>query len=241
MTTHLPETQPRQAALIAGVGYLVIFVLAIFANFFVRTGLVETGDAAATATNIMESEGLFRAGLVAFLIIFLVDVAVAWGLYILFRSTQRDLSLLTAWFRIVYTVFLGVALIFFFVVLQLLGDAGPLAAFDPAQLEAQALLSLDAFNYTWLIGLAAFGVHLILLGWLALASGVVPRLLGFVLMLAGAAYIVDTVAHGVLANYADVETLFLAIVAIPSVIGELWLAIWLLLRGGRQAAAAGAR
>jgi Domain of unknown function (DUF4386) len=235
MTSRIQQTSPRQAALIGGVGYLVIFVLAVFANFFVRTGLVESGDAAATAMNIQDSEGLFRAGLVAFLIVFLVDVVIAWALYVLFRSVQRDLSLLTAWFRIVYTVFLGVALIFFFVVLQLLSDADFLTAFDTTQLDAQAMLSLDAFNYAWLVGLAAFGVHLILLGWLGLESGFVPRLLAYVLMLAGAAYILDTVAHGVLANYADYETMFLIIVAVPSVIGELWFAIWLLVRGGTRA------
>lgn len=237
MTSRLPETSPRRAALTAGIGYLVIFALAIFANFFVRTGLVESGDAAATAMNIRDSEGLFRAGLVAFLVIFLVDVVVAWALYVLFRSVQRDLSLLTAWFRIVYTVFLGVALIFFFVALQLLSDAAFLTAFDPAQLDAKTLLSLDAFNYAWLVGLAAFGVHLILLGWLSVESGFVPRLLAYVLMLAGAAYILDTVAHGVLASYADYETLFLVIVAVPSVIGELWLTLWLLVRGGKEPAA----
>ena len=53
---------PRRAAIIAGIGYAAIFVLAIFANFFVREGLVVAGDAAATFANIAESETLFRAG-----------------------------------------------------------------------------------------------------------------------------------------------------------------------------------
>ena len=95
--TSIAEVTPRRAALIAGVGYLVIFVLAIFANFFVVNGLVESGDAAATARNIVDSEGLFRAGLVAFAIVFVIDVIVAWALFILFRNLSRDISLLAAW------------------------------------------------------------------------------------------------------------------------------------------------
>ena len=238
MNSTIPETTPRRAALIAGVGYVVIFVLAIFANFVVIGGLVESGDAAATALNITESEGLFRAGLVAFTIVFVVDVVVAWALYVLFRSLSRDMSLLTAWFRLVYTMFLGVALIFFFVALQLLSGADYLAAFGPGQIDSHVLLAVDAFNSAWLVGLVTFGVHLILLGYLVARSGWAAKALGYVLMVAGAAYIVDTLARAVIADYADLENLFLAIVAIPSVIGELWFTVWLLRKGGKAAAPA---
>ncbi len=239
MTTTAPfavpvtEVAPRRAALIAGIGYLVIFVLAIFANFVVVNGLIESGDAAATARNIVDSEGLFRAGLVAFAIVFVVDV-VAWALFILFRTLGRDLSLLAAWFRLVYTVFLGVALIFFFVALQLLRGDGSLDALAPAQLDTHVLLAVDAFEYAWLIGLMCFGVHLIVIviGSLVVASRWTSPVLGYVLMVAGAAYVVDTLARAMLADYADVENVFLAIVAVPSVVGELWFAVWLLRRGG---------
>jgi hypothetical protein len=231
---HRPfaETTPRRAARIAGVSYLLIFVLAIFANFIVVGGLVDTGDASATFANVTDSEVVFRFGLIAFLVVFLLDVVVAWALWVLFKGINRELSRLTAWFRVVYTVFLGMGLVFFFTVLQVISGAGWLGAFDQGQLDAQALLAFDAFNATWLIGLTAFGIHLMLLGYLIVRAGVAPKILGYVLAIAGAAYILDTVAHGLLANYTDYENLFLAIVALPSVVGELWFTFWLLLRGG---------
>lgn len=228
-TVHL---SPRRASLVAGIGYLVIFVLAIFANFVVVNGLIETGDATATARNLADSEAMFRAGLVAFMIVFVVDVIVAWALFVVFRDVSRDVSLLAAWFRLVYTVFLGVALIFFFVALQLLSGDGYLDAFEPGQLDAHVLLSVDAFNYAWLIGLVCFGAHLLVIGYLVVSSGRTSPALGYLLMLAGAAYIADTIARAVVTDYADVENLFLAVVAIPSVVGELWFAVWLLRRGG---------
>ncbi|MEA2002772.1 MAG: DUF4386 domain-containing protein [Actinomycetota bacterium] len=234
MTSQLTDVSPRQAARIAGIGYVILFVLAIFANFFVRTGLTDPDDAAATFTNIADSEFLFRTGLLSFLIIFVLDVVVAWALYILFKNVSRQLSLLTAWFRLVYTVFLGIAVIFFFVVLQLVGGAEYLTAFNAGQMDAQVMLLLDAFNYTWLIGLAAFGIHLILIGYLILASGIAPRILGILLAVAGAAYVFDTVAMSLLSNYSDYETVFLVIVAVPAVIAELSFTIWLLTRGGVQ-------
>ena len=228
------ETSPRQVARLAGISYLALFVLAIFANFFVREGLVDSSDAATTFANIAESEFLFRTGLVSFMIIFILDVAIAWALYVLFKEVNRELSLLSAWFRLVYTVFLGVALIFFFVILQLASGAEFLSAFDPSQIEASALLLANAFNYTWLIGLAAFGIHLILIGYLMVRSGVAPKLLGIVLTVAGSAYVIDTVANALMSNYSEYEGLFLAIVALPSVVGELAFAFWLLMRAGKE-------
>jgi hypothetical protein len=208
--------------------------MAIFANFFVREGLVVAGDAAQTAANIAESERLFRAGMVGFMIIFLVDVIVAWALYVLFKKANENLSLVTAWFRIVYTVFLGVALIFFFQALQLLDRAEFLSVFSPEQINAQALVAIDTFNSTWLVGLLAFGVHLVLLGALVIQSKWAPKALGYVLMVAGVAYVADTLAHTLLSNYADVESVFLVIVAIPSVLAEGWFGLWLLFRGGKH-------
>ena len=86
-------------------------------------------------------------GIIAFTIVFIVDVPVAWALYVLFRSLSRDLSLLAAWFRLVYTVLLGVALIFFFVALQLLNGADYWAAFGPGQVDAHALLAVGALHH----------------------------------------------------------------------------------------------
>ena len=235
MTAKPIEVTPRRAALIAGAGYLAIFVLAIFANFVVVEGLIESGDAAATAGKILESTGLFRAGLVAFTAVFIIDVVVAWALYLLFKELSPAWSLLSAWLRLTYTVLLGVGLVFFFVALQLLSGSGYLTAFDQSQLDAHVLLAVEAFEYAWLIGLVAFGAHLISLGYLIAGSGWTTRMLGYVLMVAGAAYVIDTLARAVLSNYADVENLFLALVAVPSVVGELWLTVWLLRKAGRTA------
>lgn len=234
MTQSSGGLSARQAALVAGFGYVGIFVLAIFANFFVLERLVETGDAAATASNIAESETLFRFALVAFLVVFLLDILIAWALYVFFRATSPEVSLLAAWFRLAHALIMGAALVFFFVVLELVSGADYLGAFAPGQLDAQVTFFLEGFDTLWLIGLAAFGIHLALLGFLVLRSAAIPKVLGILLYVAGAAYVIDTVAHGLLASYLDYETVFLVIVVVPSVIGELAFAVWLLLRGGKE-------
>ncbi len=229
----------RRAAVTAGIGYVLLFALAIFANFAVFETMVVADDPAATLANIAADPLLFRLAIVAFLAVFVIDIVVAWALHVVFRTVDADRSLLTAWSRLAYTVFLGVALVFAVMALSL-AEAGPaVAALDEPTRAAQAMLALQAFDTAWLVGLVAFGLHLVLLGTLVLRSGAVARLLGWLLVAAGAAYAVDTVAHVVLADYEAVAGVMLAVVAVPSMLAEGWLGLWLLLRAGRDRTAGG--
>ena len=217
---------PRRAARVAGAGYLLIFVLAILANFGVRNRLVVDGDATATATNIAENLGVFRLGIVAFLAVLLLDVVIAWALHAVLRHVHHDLSMLAAWSRLAYTVLLGVGLVFFAQVPVMLGSqyAGPVGV----STDAQVMLAVQSFDAAWLIGLAVFGLHLVLVAALLVRSGRAPRALAALLALAGVAYLADTVAHLVLPDYGAVAPVMLAVVAAPSMIGEGWFGLWLL-------------
>ncbi len=230
-TTHAPprETTPRAAARWAGLGYVALFVLAIFANFVAVGAVLDPDDARSTFEGLADSQTTFRLGTAAFLAIFLIDVVVAWALHVLFRQVHRDLSLLAAWSRLVYTVVLGAGLVFLFRALALVGTTGDPAGVDQGRLDAEVLLSLQSFEFTWLVGLAAFGVHLVLLGRLLRASARGPRWLGWVVTVAGLAYVIDTLAHVVLAGYPSYADAFLAMVAVPSIVGELGVTVWLLL------------
>lgn len=216
--------QLRRVARLAGASYLSMFVLAIAANFVVLEGLVVEGDPLATTANIADSPGLMRAGILAFLVIVLLDITLASALRVVFRSVNRHLSTVMAWFRLVYSVMLGLAVVF-------LVQALVAATASPSSVDAQAvqtMQAIDSFQTIWMLGLSLFGVHLVLLGVLVAASGFAPRVLGFVLVIAGLAYVADTVAHLTLADYSAVSALFLVLVAVPSMIAEGWLGVWLL-------------
>jgi hypothetical protein len=204
----------------------MLFVFAIFGNFFVIESLIVPGDAAATVANLAEDGTTFRFGILAFLVIFLVDVVVAWALYVLFAPYAQRLSLAMAWMRIVYTVMLGVGIVFLMAAAGLV-DAGATDA-------DQVALLLDAFDYSWMIGLAAFGLHLALLGYLLIQTRVAPRVLGWLVVIAGIAYVADTTFFTVLSSYESYADGFLLMVAVPSVVAELGLAIWLLARAGKE-------
>jgi hypothetical protein len=231
MTNRISETSPHIYAKVAGFGLLLMFILAIFANFFVLEGLIVPGDAATTASNIMANEMLFRCGIISFIIVLILDLLVAWALYMLLKPVNKNLALLAAWLRLVYTAIFGIALNNFLGVLQLLSGDKYLSAFGTDQLHAQVMLFINSFSNGWLIGLVFFGLHLLVIGYLIFKSGCLPRIIGILLILAGFGYLIDSFTHFLLSDYDDYKAIFLPIVAVPGVIAELSLTLWLLFKG----------
>ena len=231
MTTRFTDPSPQRIAKIAGFLYLIIIISGIFAEFFVRSSLIVTGDAMATAGNIFASEGLFRAGIASDLIMIMCDVALALLFYVLFKPVSHALSLLAAFFRLVQAAILSVNLLNLFFVLQLLSGADYLSAFSAEQLHAQLLLFLNAHRTGYAIGLVFFGVQCFVLGYLIIKSGYVPRILGFLLIAASFGYLADSFASFLLANYTDYEEIFMLVVFIPAFIAELSLCLWLIVKG----------
>lgn len=234
----LPTRQ--RYARIAGLGYLIIIGAGIFAEFFVRSSLVVPGDAAATARNIAASELLFRAGIAADLVMLVCDVLVAVAIYVALRDVGRNLMLMAAFFRLGHAAVVATNLLTAYVPLRLVGGAADLAAFDPAQREALSLLLLETHAYGYALGLVFFGVYCLLLGHVVLRSGAVPRVLGVLLMVAGAGYLADSFGRTLLPRYADVGDLFAVVVFAPALVAELSFSLWLLVRGVSARGARGA-
>ena len=200
--------KPRTLSLITGFSYWIIFFAAVFANFFVIESMLSD------PLRTIQHDGLLvRAGILAFMVTVLFDVVVAWALYALFK--EHSLSGLSTLFRMMHAAIMGVAI--FALPLALVSTTGE-----------EVLKQIDMFNTIWLIGLFFFGVHLILLGKIIGK----PKVIAIFLVIAGIMYMLDTAAHFMLPNYKDYASVFLALVAVPSILGEMSLSVWLLVKGG---------
>ncbi|MFY7997463.1 MAG: DUF4386 domain-containing protein [Candidatus Kapaibacteriota bacterium] len=236
---HESITQ-RQAAMIAGIALVLMALLAGFAYGFVFTSLVVPGNASVTAQNIKNSETLFRAGVMGWLMILLLDVVVAWALYIFLNPIHKSLSRLVAWLRLVYASLLGIALLNLVVVLALLSGADYLNVLDASTRNAQILLFLNAFSGMWSLGLVVFGFHLLVLGYtVVLSQGVIPQFLGVLLLVAAVCYILTSAANVLLPNYDTYKPTVEMITSVPMAIGELAFAVWLWAKGGKTSVHAG--
>jgi hypothetical protein len=240
-TSHMPtpttldghgETlRIRRAGLTAGVALLVLAALSALSVLVAVDGLVTPGDAAKTAADITASETRFRLGVASVYLVALLDVVAAWALFRFFAPVHDWLSRLTAWLRVAYSVVFLVAISQLAAVPGLLNDLGHQDAFGERQLQAQAMLRLEAFDHTWMAALLLFGAHLALLGYLACRSGYVPRLVGVVLVIAGAGYAFDTFSSVLSADPVVISTY--------TSLGEFVLAVWLVVRGRRVHVGAG--
>jgi hypothetical protein len=197
-----PTAPERRLAFIAGLGLLAMTIPAILVEMISFQQILVPGDAAATAGNVLASLSTFRAGVFGMLAVLVCDVIVAWAFFALFKSASPKLSLLTAWFRVVYAAVLGAALSSLVTIAVLAGSSHYMSAVGSDQFSAQVLALFGTYYEVWGLGYIIFGAHLLLLGPLTLRSGIVPRYLGVLLTIAGVGYIAEYSARALFPGFA---------------------------------------
>jgi len=230
MTDRIADISLGKAALVAGFGFLAITVFNAI-GFSLLSNLIVRGDAATTASNIMASGLLFRLGIASWIVNLAVEPVVAWALYIFLKPVNKSLSLLTAWFRLLYVAIAGSIFVTLFSVLLPYSRTVDYTVFHPDQLNALAMLFLNPYDHGINIAFVFFGIHILGLGYLIIKSDYVPRILGILLIIAFVGYQIDGFASFLSSNYADNEALFFLFVAAPAFTAEFSLTVWLLIKG----------
>jgi hypothetical protein len=215
---------PQKTARVAGFLYLIIFCLALFAELFVRQSLIVPGDATTTANNIMASDGLFRIGIVSFLIEQMVFLLLPLVLYKLLKPVNKNIAALMVILVLVGIPIAMLNLLNQFAVLLLVSGADYLTAFEADQLHAQVMLFLDLYQHGIFIAKIFWGLWLFPLGYLVFKSGFLPRILGILLIISGLGYLIDDFMVLLLPNSGAILSLF-------AFIGEWLFALWLLIKG----------
>ena len=198
----------KKTARVAGFLYLILFVVAPFSLMYVPSNLIVPGDETATINNIMANLLLFRLGIASYLIILILDVVVAVGLYMVFKQVNKNLALLQMWLRLLYT---AIALI---------------------SLLVLVMLFINAYSLAQLIAYTFFIPHIFVLGYLVFRSGFLPRPLGILVIIASFCYLILTYGEFLLPQNLY-EASFLIVILI-AVIGEISVGIGLLWKGFRN-------
>jgi len=222
------ERSPQIYARLGGLLYLAIILFGLFGEMFVRATLVVSGDATATANNILASDLLWRAGIVGDLLMHVCDVPVIVVLYLLLRPVSESLSLLATLINLVQTAVLVANKINLLVPLFLQADVSYLSAFSPEQLQALSYVAVKAHGFGFGIGLIFFGFACLVRGCLIFKSGYLPRTLGVLILIAGLCYLTNSFALLLEPSFA--ASIVPGILA-PAFIGELALCLWLIIKG----------
>jgi hypothetical protein len=166
----------------AGLFYLIFILTTVLATY-IRSQFIVSGDAAATANNIVASQGLFRVGFVTELVSAVFFLLAAWALYALLKPVNKNLALLFLLLNLGGVAVECINALNLYAALQFLSGANYLAAFQTGQLQAMAMSSLDLYNNGFLIAQIFFSAWLLPLGYLVYKSHFLPKLLGLLLIL----------------------------------------------------------
>jgi hypothetical protein len=221
-------SSPKRLARIAGVLYLLVGIFGGFAQGFVEPKMYVAGDAAATALNVVANSELVRMGVVADLVNQTIFVFLAMTLYQLLKHVRQSVAMAML---VLVALAAGIAslnTVFLFEGLQVATDSSYTTAFGTAGANALVLLLLDIQHYGLLIAQIFFGLWLVPLGYLAYKSGLFPKALAVVLIAGGVCYLVDLLTAFLVPELGQQIHAF---VVIPCAIAEIWMVLYLLVKG----------
>lgn len=197
---------------------------------YVRSKVIVSGDAAATAGNIVSSEFLFRASIVSNLFsqVFLFFFGLT--MYHLFKEINKALAtvFLTS---VMMTVAIAVVnALNNFGALLVLSQADYLKAFTPEQLNALAMIFLRLNNSFGQGLLEIFWVpYFFSFGLLVIKSRYLPKVLGILLMMMSVAYALNILDKFLIPKFYPAMFTMLAMAL--GALGGLPTMLWLLIKG----------
>lgn len=213
---------------LAGILYLLVIATGLFSEVFVRQAMRVPGDAQGTASMILQYERLYRWGVVADLVNFVLGIPILVILYRVFRLSYPVMATTAFSFAMVQTGVNAINMIFQLLPLNLLSGENYLQAFSPDQLSGLSFVSLALQAQGYGIGLFFFGAYCMLVGYMLLSGKYVPTVLGYLYVLAGILYIANTL---ILFIDLDFNNPWFVWMMIPIFFAELGLALWLVFKG----------
>jgi len=220
----------KATARFAGILYLLVAVTGAFSLLYVPAAFVVPGDATATARRIADAESTYRVGILSELVCQILTVFLAVSLHRLLKAVDKTYAVMLLVVTSAYVPVRCLNLLNQIAPLVLLSGADFLSAFTKPQLDALALGSLR-LRSSWFGVVSAFwGLWFLPLGILVIKSGLFPKLLGVLLLVAGSAYLFNSFTSIVLPAYKNVvNQLTLPLEGV----GELAMIIWLLVKGAK--------
>lgn len=228
MTMRAIDEAQGRAARVVGLAYLLALVPAVFAEFFVSSRLMVSGNAAQTALNISAHERLFRLGIASNLTVFAVNVVLITALYVVLKPVDRNLALLAAFMGLIETATLVAVTLHDLDVLAVLSGADYLRVFETDRLQALAQLSIRAHHDVYNVGLVFSGLRGIVFCYLWLKSGFIPTALAALGVCASFLLFTSTFAFIISPELSKVVTV--AYYGGPIFVFELTMGFWLLLK-----------
>jgi len=237
MTIGSLDKSQRTGARIVGLTFPISFLTVVAVNFGIFGRLIVSDNPAETTRNILTHETLFRIGVAGNMVYCVSVVVLLTALYLILKPVSLNLALLAAFGRLIHSLTWLLVTLNLFTALRLLSDADYSRAFGPDQLATLARLYLSGSD-AYYIGLLFWGLGATVGSYLWFKSNYIPRALAAFGVISSAWCAACTFVFYIFPDFPKVVNLWWF--DSPMAIFELALSFWLLVKGLRPSAIAGA-
>jgi hypothetical protein len=223
MSINEAQNSIMKTARLTGLLYLTLLPLGILGILYIPASLIVPQDAAATVSNLMANQMLFRLSIVSALFIPVVTISVALLLYHLLKHVNKTQAALMVILILLPAPIAMINELNQLAILLLL-RAESLMIFTADQLPGLVDLLLDLHDSGIAIAQIFWGLWLFPMGWLIFKSGFLPKFLGVLMMIGCFGYVIDSFIFLLFPDLGVTVTQF-------TFVGELLLPLWLLIKG----------
>lgn len=225
-------TASKKVDRLAGLIYLVVVLTGIFSLMYVPSSLVNWKDPAETFQNITNSQQLFRLSIASSMLCYIAFLLLPLVLYKILHGVNEQYAKLMVILAIVSVPMSFINLQHKFAVLNLVEGAGYLDVYNMEELQAQVMQLLDNYNSGLLVTQIFWGLWLFPFGYLVYKSGVLPKILGILLMLGCIGYLLSVFANTIFVNFHQYT--ISKFITLPATLGEIGSCLWLLIFGRKS-------
>ena len=209
----------RSLAITTGIALVLMVLIARFSMAYAYPKFYQADSITLLKNNILAQQGLYKSMLIG---IVLLNLLVSYTLYKYFKNDHRRTTRLAGLIRVIYTLVFGLA------------AYSLIKNLDPHALSNEMMvLNFQQFQSIWNGGLMIFGFHILLIGWLMKLHQKIPKILWVITLFAGVSYIVVHLLK-LKSSSSTLVTNLEMILALPMAAGELGLASWLWIKGGKE-------
>lgn len=226
MLKYIDSLTQRQAVTLLKFLYPIWAIVGMFSIMYVPSVVLVPGDALATAAKLMEHATLYRVGIIGNLLTQLLLIGAALALYRLFKPVSKTHALLVVVFGLVGVPIDMLSTLGRVAALTLASGAEYLTVFSPEQLHGLMLFIMDMQVQGMLIASVFWGLWLFPLGYLVYTSGYFPKILGWLVIVAGWGYLLAAIIEFIAPQW----TLALSVLEVLT-IGELVYMLWFIFKG----------
>lgn len=210
---------------LAGLLYFLLVLTGIFSLMYVPSQLMDRDDPVRMLMLIRDNQTLYAAGVCVGLTAYVIYLALPVVLYRVLAPYGVIAARLMVLFTLASIPMTFLALGEKLALLDLArGDGVPTAAAG-----AEALIRLETYARHTDLASIFWGLWLFPLGWLGWRSGLLPHILGFLLMISCIGFLIEFAGPLFSTGYSD--TLLHTIASTPSSFAEIGTCLWLLIMG----------